>query len=166
MKTVDGHWAASAWRALFLAIAIVSLLFWTSFGYAEENETAQGGPKAVAAGEVTPTASAKMEEQQPNAEEQLPVISDLAYPMEMGEAPAPGEDFESDPWEPFNEKMFWFNREILDRYILKPVATAWDFVLPDQVQRGIHNVVDNLKVVQRVVNNSLQLKFTGAAKEV
>ncbi len=79
---------------------------------------------------------------------------------------APGEDFDSDPLEPFNEKMFWFNREILDRYILKPAATAWDFVLPNPVQKGVHNVFDNLAVVRRVVNNALQLKFSGAAKEV
>jgi phospholipid-binding lipoprotein MlaA len=62
--------------------------------------------------------------------------------------------------------MFWFNREVLDRYILKPVATAWDFVLPDPVQKGIHNVFDNLAVVRRVVNNALQLKFVGSAKEI
>ncbi len=42
-------------------------------------------------------------------------------------AAAAGEDFDEDPWEGFNEKMFWFNREVLDRYVLKPVATAWDF---------------------------------------
>jgi phospholipid-binding lipoprotein MlaA len=78
---------------------------------------------------------------------------------------APGEDFDSDPLEPFNEKMFWFNREVLDRFVLKPAATAWDFVLPNQVQKGIHNVFDNLAVVRRVVNNALQLKFAGAAKE-
>ncbi len=59
-----------------------------------------------------------------------------------------------------------FNREVLDRFILKPVATAWDFLLPDPFQRGIHNAFDNLAVVRRVVNNALQLKLTGAAKEV
>ena len=84
----------------------------------------------------------------------------------MAESSAAGSDFEFDPWEPFNEKMFWFNREVLDRFVLKPVATAWDFVLPNQVQKGIHNVFDNLAVVRRVVNNTLQLKLTGAAKEV
>ena len=50
---------------------------------------------------------------------------------------------------PFNEKMFWFNREVLDRFVLKPVATAWDFVLPTPVQKGVHNVFDNLAVVRR-----------------
>ncbi|HEY6366477.1 MAG TPA: VacJ family lipoprotein [Candidatus Binatia bacterium] len=83
----------------------------------------------------------------------------------MAESSTAGGDFEYDPWEPFNEKMFWFNREVLDRFVLKPAATAWDFILPTPVQKGIHNVFDNLAVVRRVVNNALQLKFTGAAKE-
>ncbi|HXG52131.1 MAG TPA: VacJ family lipoprotein [candidate division Zixibacteria bacterium] len=79
---------------------------------------------------------------------------------------AAGEDFESDPLESFNEKMFWFNREVLDRFVVKPVATAWDFVLPDPVQRSIHNALDNLAVVRRVVNNLLQAKLGGAGREV
>jgi phospholipid-binding lipoprotein MlaA len=93
-----------------------------------------------------------------------PVSTSFASEEEAGSAS--GEDFDQDPFESFNEKMFWFNREVLDRYILKPVATAWDFVLPDPVQKGIHNAFDNLAVVRRVVNNALQLKFVGTAKEV
>ena len=84
----------------------------------------------------------------------------------LAEASMPGEDFENDPFESFNEKMFWFNREVVDRYVLKPIATGWDFLLPDPVQRGVHNFFDNLAVVRRVVNNSLQLKFNGAATEL
>jgi phospholipid-binding lipoprotein MlaA len=79
---------------------------------------------------------------------------------------APGEDFDEDPWEGFNESMFSFNREVVDRLILKPIATGWDFIMPDPVQRGVHNFFDNLAVVRRVVNNSLQLKFNGAATEL
>ncbi len=81
-------------------------------------------------------------------------------------AAASGEDFDEDPWEPFNEKMFNFNREILDRYFLKPIATAWDSLLPDFVQRGVHNIFDNAAVVRRLVNNSLQMKFAGAGIEL
>ena len=92
-------------------------------------------------------------------------LASATYGMEITQAAA-GEDFESDPWERFNEVMFNFNRNILDRYILKPVATAWDFVLPDPVQKGVHNFFDNLAVVRRVVNNALQLKFQGAGTEV
>jgi phospholipid-binding lipoprotein MlaA len=84
----------------------------------------------------------------------------------LAEASMAGEDFENDPFESFNEKMFWFNREVVDRYVLKPIATGWDFLLPDPVQRGVHNFFDNLAVVRRVVNNSLQLKFNGAATEL
>jgi phospholipid-binding lipoprotein MlaA len=90
----------------------------------------------------------------------------LAAVAELAERPAVGEDFEEDPWEGFNETMFNFNRNILDRYVLKPIATAWDFVLPDPVQKGLHNAFDNLAVVRRVVNNALQLKMAGTAKEV
>jgi phospholipid-binding lipoprotein MlaA len=81
-------------------------------------------------------------------------------------AASPGEGFDEDPWEGFNERMFWFNREVVDRFVLKPIATGWDFIFPDPVQRGVHNFFDNLAVVRRVVNNSLQLKFSGAATEL
>ena len=81
-------------------------------------------------------------------------------------AAAPGEDFDEDPWEGFNEKMFWFNREVVDRFVLKPIATGWDFIFPDPVQRGFHNFFDNLAVVRRVVNNTLQLKLNGAGTEL
>ena len=90
----------------------------------------------------------------------------LALASGLAEAAEAEEDFDSDPFEAFNEKMFWFNREVLDRFLLKPAATAWDFVIPDPVQRGIYNVFDNLAVVRRVVNNTLQWKLTGAATEL
>ena len=81
-------------------------------------------------------------------------------------AAAAGDDFDQDPWEGFNEKMFNFNRDILDRFVLKPIATGWDFVFPDMVQRGFRNMFDNLDVVRRVVNNTLQLKLAGAGTEL
>ena len=69
-----------------------------------------------------------------------------------------------DPWEPFNEKMFWFNRQF-DRFLLKPVATGYDWILPDPAQKGVKNAFDNLNVVRRLTNSILQLKFTGAGRE-
>ncbi len=82
------------------------------------------------------------------------------------EAPVVEQDFEEqDPWEPFNEKMFWFNRQF-DRFLLKPVATGYDWVLPDPVQRSVGNAFENIGVVRRLTNNILQLKFVGAGQEV
>ncbi len=72
---------------------------------------------------------------------------------------------EGDPWEKFNEKMFSFNRKV-DRWFLKPIATGYDFVLPDVVQIGVRNAISNIDVIRRLVNNLLQLKFEGAGREV
>lgn len=105
-----------------------------------------------------------------------PLVEALSSKIEQGPVPAmvdapfaavaAGEDFDEDPWEGFNETMFTFNREVVDRFVLKPLATGWDFIFPDPVQRGVHNFFDNLGVVRRVVNNTLQLKLTGAATEL
>ena len=72
---------------------------------------------------------------------------------------------EYDPWEPFNEKMFTFNYN-MDRYVLKPVAKGYNFVMPDRLQQMIDSGFDNLLVVQRVVNNLLQWRPKGAGAEV
>lgn len=50
--------------------------------------------------------------------------------------------------------------------MLKPIATAWNFILPDPAQRSVHNLFDNLAVVRRVVNNAVQLKFARAGTEL
>jgi phospholipid-binding lipoprotein MlaA len=72
---------------------------------------------------------------------------------------------EYDPWEPFNEKMFSFNYN-MDRYVLKPVAKGYNFVMPDRIQQMIDSGFDNLLVVQRVVNNLLQWRPKGAGAEL
>ena len=71
-----------------------------------------------------------------------------------------------DPWQRFNEKMFFFNHDILDRYVLKPVATGWNKVLPDRGKRGLDRAFDNLGMVKRLVNNLLQGRFRGAGREL
>ena len=77
----------------------------------------------------------------------------------------PGESEEDDPWEPFNARMFTFNLQ-LDRYVLKPVATAWDTVVPDEVERGLGRMFANVVMPARFVNNLFQLKFDGAGREL
>jgi phospholipid-binding lipoprotein MlaA len=72
---------------------------------------------------------------------------------------------EYDPWEPFNEKMFSFNYN-MDKYVLKPVAKGYNFVMPDRLQQMIDSGFDNLLVVQRVVNNLLQWRPVGAGAEL
>ena len=78
----------------------------------------------------------------------------------------PGEtDLEEyDPLEPFNTKVFEFNRQ-MDRWILKPVAKGYNFILPNSVQIGVSNFFYNTRFVSRFVNNILQGKFRGAGIE-
>jgi phospholipid-binding lipoprotein MlaA len=72
---------------------------------------------------------------------------------------------EYDPWEGFNETMFEFNRK-LDRYVLKPVAKAYNVVMPEPFQILIANGFDNIRFVPRAVNSLLQGKWGGAGREV
>ncbi len=71
---------------------------------------------------------------------------------------------EYDPWEPLNTKFFEFNRQ-LDRWILKPVAKGYNFVVPNVVQVGVSNVFYNSRVTPRLLNNLFQGKFKGAGIE-
>lgn len=71
-----------------------------------------------------------------------------------------------DPWQPFNELMFAFNHDILDRWLVKPAATGWETVVPAPARRGLARALDNLDMPRRAVNNVLQLRPIGAGREV
>src|SRR5512134_2698109 len=77
----------------------------------------------------------------------------------------PGEVTEYDPWEPFNERMFTVNRQ-LDHYVLKPVATGYDKVVPNEMQRGLGRMFENVFAPRRFVNCLLQGKAEGAGREL
>ena len=158
MERDDGQRVRSLFSAIkFFAITIGMVFLLTGAVHAEESATA---PESAVSAE--PQQEAIVLAQSAGRAEPAAAIGIAG----MALAESAGEDFESDPFEGFNEKMFWFNREVLDRYLLKPLATGWDFILPDPVQRGVHNFFDNLQVVRRVVNNSLQAKFGGAGIEL
>lgn len=72
---------------------------------------------------------------------------------------------EYDPWGPYNVVVFEFNYQF-DRFVVKPAAQAYDFVMPDLVQRGLSNALHNIAVVPRLFNNLFQGKVKGAGLEV
>ena len=74
-----------------------------------------------------------------------------------------GEEY--DPWEPVNANIFEFNLKV-DRFVLKPVAKGYDFILPNLVQVGISNIFSNLRFAPRFLNNVFQGKLKGAGIEV
>lgn len=62
-----------------------------------------------------------------------------------------------DPLEAINRPIHSFN-EGFDRYVLKPVARGYAWVLPDFAQSGVRNFFSNLNDVTVLANNILQLK--------
>lgn len=72
---------------------------------------------------------------------------------------------EYDPWESFNEKMFSFNYH-MDKWVLKPAAKGYNYVMPDMFQTMIDNAFTNLRMPARFVNKVLQWKLLDATKEM
>jgi phospholipid-binding lipoprotein MlaA len=104
-----------------------------------------------------------------SSESSVPAGALLAQAPSGGAAssspPLDPEPQEYDPWEPFNEKVFAFNYNF-DKYLLKPVAKGYNFVMPDELQRMIGNAFDNINPVPKWVNNLLQQNYKGFFTEV
>jgi phospholipid-binding lipoprotein MlaA len=92
-------------------------------------------------------------------------LRELAQAPPRDEEEFDAELIEYDPWEPFNRVMFNFNQR-LDRFVLKPVAKVWNFVVPDLVQQSLANAFDNIAMPRRFINSLLQLKPEGAGREL
>ena len=70
-----------------------------------------------------------------------------------------------DPYEGFNRSMYGFNMG-LDKYLLKPIADGYAFVMPDVMQTGVTNFFNNLKGINVVLNDVLQGKFEQSASDL
>jgi phospholipid-binding lipoprotein MlaA len=128
---------------------------------ADNAVSTEPSPPTVTAAAPTATADAP--------ETPVPMAPAKARPEEgMAQARDSANDLEPDeydPWEGFNEKTFEFNRR-LDKYVLKPVAKGYNFVVPDELQIMISNGFDNISFVPRMMNSLFQGKFGGAGREL
>ena len=70
-----------------------------------------------------------------------------------------------DPFERVNRAVFSFN-ETADEYVIKPVAEAYRFVLPEFVRTGVTNFFSNINDVLIAANNLLQGKPSNAASDI
>jgi phospholipid-binding lipoprotein MlaA len=64
----------------------------------------------------------------------------------------------ADPLEPLNRQVTRFN-DAVDDAVMKPVATAYQNVVPSLVRKGVSNFFGNLSDVWSLVNNVAQLKL-------
>lgn len=71
----------------------------------------------------------------------------------------------SDPLEGYNRWMTSVN-DTLYLYLLDPLARGYSVVMPQPVRIGVSNAVNNLKFPIYFVNNILQLKGEGSAREL
>ncbi len=84
----------------------------------------------------------------------LPVPAGVTEPTpEAAAAHAAG-----DPLEPMNRAIFTFNEKV-DAWVLRPVAVAWDKVIPTPVEHGLDNAFENIRFPIHLVNNALQGKI-------
>jgi phospholipid-binding lipoprotein MlaA len=70
----------------------------------------------------------------------------------------------ADPFEPFNRGVYQFN-ETLDRFVVKPVAQGYQFILPQPVRMSVSNFFSNMNDVTVLINNVLQGKFLKAVDD-
>jgi len=87
-----------------------------------------------------------------------------ALALVVAAAPARG-DGVSDPIEPVNRGIFWFNDQA-DIYVLEPTARGWNYVLPIAVQTAVGNFFDNIRFPVVMINNLLQGKLVAASSDV
>ncbi len=67
----------------------------------------------------------------------------------------------SDPLEPLNRKIFWFNDKI-DTHVLVPVCNGYKAVFPAPIRKHVQNFFGNAKTPIYVVSDLVQLKFEEA----
>jgi len=63
----------------------------------------------------------------------------------------------TDPWVGFNRSMYKFNYN-LDKYVLLPVVSGYEFITPEIVQTGVSNFFSNIVEVRNLTNCIFQLK--------
>ncbi|HEA15433.1 MAG: MlaA family lipoprotein [Pseudoalteromonas prydzensis] len=91
----------------------------------------------------------------------------LALLVLAGCAQVPDEKVdERDPLQSFNRPMYDFNMDVLDAYVLRPVAVGYVAVTPTPVRRSVVNFTDNISAPTDVINASLQGKAGNAGISV
>jgi phospholipid-binding lipoprotein MlaA len=139
-----------------LAFCLLGFAMMLAIGCAGKTSTTQpqGLNETRPAADQTPATA-------PSSKAEIPVDEPLDPFARAGEGT--GEEY--DPWEPMNANIFEFNRQV-DRFVLKPVAKGYNFVMPDLVQVGISHIFSNLRFAPRFLNNVFQGKLKGAGIEV
>lgn len=84
--------------------------------------------------------------------------------QQNAESYSAGQTKVDDPWESMNRIIFSFD-DSLDQYILKPAAEFYNKVMPKPLNRGVHNIYENISNIQNIGNDLLQANFYQATAD-
>ncbi len=90
-----------------------------------------------------------------------PLLAFLALGVLAGCAIQPARN--DDPWQHYNRKVFDFNQSF-DRTVAQPVARGYVKVTSPEVRLMVSNFFDNLQMPISIVNDLLQVRPLGAAR--
>ncbi|MDA1107479.1 MAG: VacJ family lipoprotein [Proteobacteria bacterium] len=88
-----------------------------------------------------------------------------AYALLSGCAINQHTDVKNDPLETFNRTMYSFN-DTVDKAVLKPVATGYEYAVPQPARTGVGNFFSNLAYPIVIINDFLQGKFEQGAEDI
>lgn len=71
---------------------------------------------------------------------------------------------ESDPIEPFNRGIFWFN-DRLDVFLFEPLGKGWKLITPKAARDALERLFTNLRFPVRLVGSLLQGELVNAGEE-
>lgn len=142
-------------RARWLPILLATAL---AVGCASNgSRPAEPAPATAPAPVETPVADAETgdaaELESRTATEALPVEPGLPPAANGRNGTGAGQVF--DPWEPFNRRVHGFNLQV-DRFIARPLATAYRAVTPQPIRKGVGNFFSNLYQPVTAVHLMLQ----------
>ena len=89
----------------------------------------------------------------------LPLL--LILPLSLVQAQVLEDERNIDPLESINRPLFALNNG-LDRFLVRPLAQTYHFVMPDVGERGVGNFCANLYDANAAVNALLQWRLDGA----
>lgn len=83
--------------------------------------------------------------------------------LPLGVLQAQEQEKNPDPLESINRPLFALNNT-LDKYLVRPIAVGYDWVMPGFAKRGVGNLFANMYDFNSAINGVLQGRFMGAAK--
>jgi phospholipid-binding lipoprotein MlaA len=102
---------------------------------------------------------------QPTATDNEPAFPGQPPPTGAGDTEGPPSPTIADPIEPVNRGIFYVNDKLY-RWVLKPVAKGYKYVVPEGVRIAVRNFFFNLGTPIRAVNALLQGKIKDTGTEL